>query len=175
MRSLRSVLAADQSSSRLILFTWLPPSAGLRALRSACRWGLRDVDPARPRPRLYLAHPGASVSCAAAPRPWAPMLDTEPSPMRPCGMHANDIRPAPPAAHQIELQEPEPDQVRAARKCAGHTQTQAGQLVGGTLRTWQDWESGKRAMPAATLALYLLLTDQHPDMRLTRKKSRSGG
>lgn len=104
------------------------------------------------------------------------MLDTEPSPMRPCGMHANDIRPAPPAAHQIELQEPEPDQVRAARKCAGHTQTQAGQLVGGALRTWQDWESGKRAMPAATLALYLLLTDQHPDARLTtRKKSRSGG
>ncbi len=87
-----------------------------------------------------------------------------------CGMHAHDIRPAPPAAHQIELQEPEPDQVRAARKCAGHTQTQAGQLVGGTLRTWQDWESGKRAMPAAALALYLLLTDQHPDMRLTRKK-----
>lgn len=92
------------------------------------------------------------------------------------GMHANDVRSAPPAAHQLELQDnPEPGQVRAARQRAGHTQTRAGQLVGGTLRTWQDWESGKRAMPAATIALYLLLTDQHPDMRLTRKKSRSGG
>ena len=45
----------------------------------------------------------------------------------------------PPAAYRLELQEPEPDQVRAARKCAGHTQTQAGQLVGGTLRARKLW------------------------------------
>lgn len=86
-------------------------------------------------------------------------------------MHANDVSPARPAAHHLELQEPQPDQVRTARSRAGHTQTEAGHLVGGSLRTWQDWESGKRSMPAATLALYLLLTDQHPDMRLMRRKS----
>ncbi len=104
-------------------------------------------------------------------------LDTGQHPVRPCGMHANDVSAAPPPTHhhQLELQEPEPHQVRAARLRAGHTQTQAGQLVGGSLRTWQDWEGGKRAMPAATLALYLLLTDQHPDMRLTRRKIVFGG
>lgn len=61
---------------------------------------------------------------------------------------------------------PTPDELRAARRAAGHTQTAAGQLVGGTLRTWQDWEAGRNAMPASAWALYLLLTDQHPQCRL---------
>lgn len=59
-----------------------------------------------------------------------------------------------------------PTAIRAARTAAGHTQTEAGQIVGGTLRTWQDWEAGKREMPEAAWHLYLLRTDQHPAWRL---------
>lgn len=55
-----------------------------------------------------------------------------------------------------------PAEIRAARTAAGHTQTQAGEIVGGTLRTWQDWEAGRRIMPLAAWELYRLRTGQHP-------------
>jgi len=41
---------------------------------------------------------------------------------------------------------PAPEAIRAAREAAGLTQTQAGELIHGTLRTWQDWEAGHRRM-----------------------------
>lgn len=36
--------------------------------------------------------------------------------------------------------------IKRARKKAGLTQTQCGKLIGAPLRTWQDWEYGKRSM-----------------------------
>lgn len=41
---------------------------------------------------------------------------------------------------------PMPGDIRAARKAAGLTQTEAARLVHSTLRTWQDWEAGKAWM-----------------------------
>lgn len=63
-----------------------------------------------------------------------------------------------------------PAEIKAARTAANLTQTQAGSAVGGTLRTWQDWESGRRAMPVAAWDLFLLHTGQHPTHVLTERK-----
>lgn len=41
---------------------------------------------------------------------------------------------------------PTPAQVRVAREGAGLTQTQAAELIHGTLRAWQEWEAGNRRM-----------------------------
>lgn len=41
---------------------------------------------------------------------------------------------------------PTPQEVRVAREQAGLTQTQAGDLVHSSLRAWQQWEAGDRAM-----------------------------
>lgn len=49
---------------------------------------------------------------------------------------------------------PTPDQIRAARETAGLTQTDAADLVLGTLRAWQNWESGIRPMSPATWMLF---------------------
>lgn len=51
---------------------------------------------------------------------------------------------------------PTPDAIRAARAAAGLTQTQAAALIYCTLRGWQDWEAGKRAMHPAFFELFLL-------------------
>ena len=60
---------------------------------------------------------------------------------------------------------PTPDEIRAARAAAGHTQTEAGAIVWVAMRTWQDWESGARSMPAAAWELYMVKTGRHPDYR----------
>lgn len=67
-----------------------------------------------------------------------------------------------------------PDDIKSARIAAAMTQTAAGASVGGTLRTWQDWEAGKRPMPVAAWELFLLHTDQHPTHRLVERKLTSG-
>lgn len=41
---------------------------------------------------------------------------------------------------------PAPEDVRAARESAGLTQTQAAEMVRGTMRAWQEWEAGNRRM-----------------------------
>lgn len=41
----------------------------------------------------------------------------------------------------MEIGNPRPDEIRAARELAGLTQTQAGALVRTTCRTWQQWEA----------------------------------
>ena len=51
---------------------------------------------------------------------------------------------------------PTPASIRAARAAAGLTQTQAAALIYCTLRGWQDWEAGKRAMHPAFFELFLL-------------------
>lgn len=46
--------------------------------------------------------------------------------------------------------------IRKRRLALGLTQTQAAALIGGGLRTWQDWEYGRRNMPPAKLELFLI-------------------
>lgn len=58
------------------------------------------------------------------------------------------------------MQNPTPEQVKAARTAAGHSQTQAAETIYKGLRTWQQWEKGERAMDAALYEFYLIKTDQ---------------
>ncbi len=44
----------------------------------------------------------------------------------------------------------------AARAAAGLTQAQAGALIYTPLRTWQDWEAGRRPMHPAFFELFLI-------------------
>jgi transcriptional regulator with XRE-family HTH domain len=41
---------------------------------------------------------------------------------------------------------PTPEEIRAARKALGLSQSAAAALIFSTLRTWQDWEAGKAHM-----------------------------
>lgn len=50
---------------------------------------------------------------------------------------------------------PTPAAIRAARAAAGLTQTQAAALIYCTLRGWQDWEGGKRAMHPVFFEFFL--------------------
>ena len=54
--------------------------------------------------------------------------------------HPNRSRPGNRAAS------PAPAEIRAARKAASMTQTEAAKLVYSALRTWQDWEAGTSPM-----------------------------
>lgn len=54
---------------------------------------------------------------------------------------------------------PSPEQIRAARKQAGLTQTAAADLVETDLRVWQQWEHGERKMHAGFWRLFCLLTN----------------
>jgi DNA-binding transcriptional regulator YiaG len=49
-----------------------------------------------------------------------------------------------------------PEAIKAARAASGLTQTQAAALIYCTLRGWQDWEGGQRAMHPAFFELFLL-------------------
>lgn len=58
---------------------------------------------------------------------------------------------------------PTPEEVRAAREAAGLTQTQAAEVVRGTLRAWQGWEApagqaDARRMHPGLWELFLLKT-----------------
>ena len=66
---------------------------------------------------------------------------------------------------------PTPSDIAKARAAAGLTQTQAGLLVGYTLRGWQDAESGRRNISPAAWALFLLATGQHAYANLDAKSS----
>jgi len=54
---------------------------------------------------------------------------------------------------------PDLAKIRAARKAAGLTQSEAAALVHAKMRTWQDWEGGRRKMPLAAWELFLIKTD----------------
>jgi DNA (cytosine-5)-methyltransferase 1 len=56
------------------------------------------------------------------------------------------------------MNNPTPTEIRQARAHAGLTQTKAGLLIYTPLRTWQDWEAGKRPMHPAFYELFLLKT-----------------
>ena len=80
------------------------------------------------------------------------------------------------------LPQPTPEEIRSARKAAGLTQTEAAQLISTAgsfpYRTWQDYEApiekkGYRPIPMATWTLFLLLTDQHPTLKVSKRKTPS--
>lgn len=52
------------------------------------------------------------------------------------------------------IDSPSSEELRAARKAAGLTQTQAGALLHTTCRTWQQWEAGDRKMHPAFWELF---------------------
>lgn len=56
---------------------------------------------------------------------------------------------------------PSPGEIRQARKAAGLTQTQAGELIHSTCRAWQKWEAEQGSndhcgMPLANWELFLI-------------------
>ena len=51
---------------------------------------------------------------------------------------------------------PSPDAIKSARVAAGLTQEEAGAEVKSARRTWQDWERGRRKMPAGLFDLFKL-------------------
>lgn len=65
---------------------------------------------------------------------------------------------------------PTPADIRAAREAAGISQTAAGALCHRSLRAWQAAESGERNLDRAAWELFLLLTDQHPDLVLSPRR-----
>ncbi len=74
---------------------------------------------------------------------------------------------------------PTPRQVLAARQAAGHTQAQAAALVGlsGGIR-WAEYErdqdtASSRRIDPTRWQLYLLMTDQHPEYRLAKRRGRA--
>jgi hypothetical protein len=76
------------------------------------------------------------------------------------------------------IAKPTPEDVRAARESAGMTPDQAGEQVSGAKlprRTWEKWEKptetdNYREIPLATWELFLLMTDQHPTLRVTKRR-----
>jgi len=53
---------------------------------------------------------------------------------------------------------PTPEEVRAARKALGITQTAAARVIYCTLRGWQGWEAGERRMHPALWELFNIKT-----------------
>ena len=78
--------------------------------------------------------------------------------------------------------QPTPVDVRSAREAAGLTQTQAAALVSparvASYKTWsayelEDGNPNRRSIPLAVWELFLLMTGQHPSMRLIMQPSKS--
>ena len=55
---------------------------------------------------------------------------------------------------------PTPDALRAQRRRAGLTQSQAAKLLGVSRRSIAGWETGERPMPRALWTLFLMLTTE---------------
>jgi len=64
---------------------------------------------------------------------------------------------------------PSPKEIAAAREAAGLTQTEAGELIHASLRTWQQWEAGDRRMHPAFWELFKI------KLARRRASSRPGG
>lgn len=68
--------------------------------------------------------------------------------------------------------QPTAEDVVAARKSLGLTQSRAGAVICSSLRAWQQWENGKRNMPPNTWRLFQLETAHLP--RLVDPASKLG-
>ena len=65
-------------------------------------------------------------------------------------------------AHPTRPHSPSPAAIREARLAAGLTQIEAAHTVSASLRAWQQWEAGDRAMPPGLFELFMLKTWQWP-------------
>ncbi|MBG6078194.1 hypothetical protein IWX85_004048 [Polaromonas sp. CG_9.11] len=84
---------------------------------------------------------------------------------------------------KLDMPAPSGEKLKAARMAAGLSQVQAAELMGYSLqaesrggvqcRTWQALESATddRNMQGAIFAMFLLLTDQHPEFGLIERRS----
>ena len=54
---------------------------------------------------------------------------------------------------------PSPNTIRAVRKAAGLTQSEAAALIGFTRRAWQSWEIGARSMRPQLLRMFKKITE----------------
>lgn len=69
------------------------------------------------------------------------------------------------------IRQPTKEEVRAARRAAGHTQAQAAETVHlGTSQRWHEYEAGERNIDVSRWELYLLLTGQHPSLKVNIRK-----
>lgn len=65
-----------------------------------------------------------------------------------------------------DLPEPTPQAIAAARKAAGHSPTQASAVARLNSASWGKYEAGRIGMDLARWELYLLMTGQHPTLRV---------
>lgn len=70
------------------------------------------------------------------------------------------------------IDRPTTDEIRAARADANLDRAAAAALVhlGHAVR-WAEYETGTRAIDMAKWELFLLKTDQHPDLRAARRRA----
>ncbi len=58
------------------------------------------------------------------------------------------------------MNNPTPDQIRAARLAAGLTQPKAGELILASKRSWENWEQGRVKMSPGLFDYFLVKTGQ---------------
>lgn len=56
------------------------------------------------------------------------------------------------------MSSPDRHMIKVARWTLKKTQEQCAEVIGAKKRTWQDWEGGRRNMPAAKWELFRLRT-----------------
>lgn len=69
-----------------------------------------------------------------------------------------------------DIKSPSAAVVVASRHLPRVTQAEAAALIHVSTRSWVHYEAGTRTMPAASWELFLLKTNQHPTMRLAKKR-----
>jgi DNA-binding transcriptional regulator YiaG len=73
--------------------------------------------------------------------------------------------------HLTDIPDPEPHEIVGARQASGLTQAQAAEVVGLSAQPrWAEYEAGRKRMPGQRWALFLLMTDQHPRLKLVRRR-----
>lgn len=66
----------------------------------------------------------------------------------------------------IPMDYPTPMQIRLSRKKLHLTQKQAAEIVfAGSYRTWQEWEAGRRKMPAGIWRLWKMHIGEMADLQ----------
>jgi putative transcriptional regulator len=60
------------------------------------------------------------------------------------------------------LKSPSTDQIKITRKTLGLTKKESAKMVHSSLRAWQLWEAGDRAMPAGIWELFVIKMGLHP-------------
>lgn len=64
--------------------------------------------------------------------------------------------------------------LKAFRKQLSLTQVEAGRLFGATLRTWEDWEAGRRKPHGSTLLLLKLVGERPELIEWLRRQANAG-